>query len=98
MRHNPSHPGEIIKFDCIEAVNLTVTAVAEGLGVSRKTLSALINGKSGVSPEMAIRLEKAGWSTAEVWLNMQLNYDLWNARQRTKQLKVKKLAVKAIQV
>lgn len=78
MMHNPSHPGEIIKFDCIEAMNLTVTAVAEGLGVSRKTLSALINGKSGVSPEMAIRLEKAGWSTAEARLNMQLNYDLFN--------------------
>jgi antitoxin HigA-1 len=83
MMHNPSHPGEIIKEDCLAAMNLTVTAAAKGLGVSRKAFSELINGKSGISPEMAIRLEKAGWGTAEVWLTMQMNYDLWQARQNT---------------
>ena len=86
--HNPSHPGELIKHDCIEALNLTVAAA---LGVARKTLSELINCKSGISPEMAIRLEKAGWGTADAWLRMQLNYDLWQARQKSKSLKVKRL-------
>ena len=92
MMRNPSHPGELIKYDCIEALNLTVTASAAALGVTRKTLSALINCKSGVSPEMAIRLEKAGWGTADAWLRMQLNYDLWQARQKSKSLKVKMLS------
>jgi antitoxin HigA-1 len=92
MMHDPSHPGDIIKVDCLEALQLTVTAAAQGLGVSRKALSELINGKSGISPEMAIRLEKAGWSTAEVWLTMQMNYDLWQARQNEKNLEVKKFS------
>lgn len=90
--YNPPHPGESIKVDCIEALQLTITAAAEGLGISRKALSKVINGKSGVSPEMAIRLEKAGWGTAEVWLTMQMNYDLWQARQNEKNLKVKKFS------
>lgn len=89
--HNPSHPGELIKHDCIEAINLTVTTAAAALGVTRKTLSELINCKSGISPEMAIRLEKAGWGTADAWLRMQLNYDLWQARKKSKSLKVKRL-------
>ena len=91
MMHNPSHPGDLIKHDCIEALNLTVTAAATALGVSRKTLSELINCKSGVSTEMAISLEKAGWGTADTWLRMQLSHDLWKARQKPKNLKVKKL-------
>ncbi len=62
---SPSHPGEIIREDCLKPLGLTVTAAAKGLGVTRKTLSDLLNGHSGVSPEMAIRLEKVGWSTAE---------------------------------
>lgn len=92
MMNNPSHPGDIIKHDCLEELNLTVTAAAEGLGVSRKAFSELINGKSGVSPEMAIRLEKAGWGTAEVWLNMQMNYDLWHARQKEDTIIVKRFS------
>ena len=91
MMHNPSHPGDLIKHDCIEALNLTVTAAATALGVSRKTLSELINCKSGISPEMAIRFEKIGWGTADTWLRMQMNHDLWQARQKSKRLKVKKL-------
>lgn len=66
--HDPAHPGEVIREVCLKPSGLTVTAAAEGLGVTRKTLSDLVNCHSGVSPEMAIRLEKAGWSTAEAWL------------------------------
>lgn len=90
MMHDPSHPGEVIKHDCVEASKLTVTDAAEGLGVSRKALSELINGKSGVSPDMAIRLEKAGWGTADTWLRMQMQFDLWQARKKAGKLKVKR--------
>lgn len=90
MMHDPSHPGEVIKHDCIDALQLTVTDAAGGLGVSRKALSALINGKSGVSPNMAIRLEKAGWGTADTWLRIQMQFDLWQARKKAGKLKVKR--------
>ena len=73
--HDPAHPGEIIREECLAPLGLTVTAAAEGLGVSRKALSTLLNGHAGVSPEMAIRLEKAFGSTEETWLRMQLQYD-----------------------
>ena len=89
MMHDPSHPGEVVKHDCVEALKLTVTNAADGLGVSRKALSELINGKSGVSPDMAIRLEKAGWGTADTWLRMQMQGDLWQARKKAGKLKVK---------
>lgn len=87
---NPAHPGEIIREDCLKPLGLTVTAAAEGLGVTRKALSDLLNGHSGVSPDMAIRLEKVGWSTADHWLRMQLQRDLWEARQRSDKIKVRK--------
>ena len=90
MMHDPSHPGEVIKHDCIEASQLTVTGAADGLGVSRKALSELINCKSGVSPDMAIRLEKAGWGTADTWLRLQMQFDLWQARKKAGKLKVKR--------
>lgn len=93
--HNPSHPGEVIRDLCIEPLGLSVTAAASGLGVSRKALSELLNGHSGVSPDMAIRLEKAFGSTAETWLQMQLQYDLWHAEQRADKIKVTKFAVPA---
>ena len=86
---NPAHPGEVIREDCLKPLGLTVTAAAEGLGVTRKALSDLLNGHSGVSPDMAIRLEKAGWSTADHWLRMQMQRDLWVARQRGTAIKVK---------
>ena len=86
--HNPPHPGEIIRDQCLEPLALSVTDAAKGLGVTRKALSELLNGHAGVSPEMAIRLEKAFGSTAETWLRMQLAYDLWQAEQRTGDLKV----------
>jgi len=87
---NPAHPGEIIREDCIKPLGLTVTAAAEALGVTRKALSDLLNGHSGVSPDMAIRLEKVGWSKADHWLRIQLARDLWDARQRTDKIKVNK--------
>jgi addiction module HigA family antidote len=79
--HNPPHPGEIIKEFCVEPLNVTVTRAAESLGVTRKTFSMLLNGKSGISPEMALRLSKVFGRTPEGWLRLQLQYDLWKARQ-----------------
>ncbi len=78
---NPPHPGEIIKEFCVEPLGLTVTKAAESLGVTRKTFSMLLNGKSGVSPEMALRLSKVFGRTPEGWLRLQLQYDLWKAKQ-----------------
>ena len=89
--HNPPHPGEIIRELCLEPLDLSVTDAAEALGVSRKTLSAILNGRAGVSPEMAIRLSKAFGTSAESWLVQQYQYDLWQAEQRCKDLKVKRL-------
>ncbi len=86
---NPPHPGEIIREDCLAPLGLSVTAAAEWLGVSRQSLSELLNGHNGVSAEMAIRLEKAGWSNAETWLGVQLAYDLWHAKQRASAITVK---------
>ena len=90
--HNPPHPGEIIKTLCLEPLGLTVTQTAEALGVSRKTLSAIVNGRAGVSPEMAVRLSIAFGTSSESWLNQQMQYDLWHVEQRRKQLRVAKLA------
>ena len=89
--HNPPHPGEIIRDLCLEPLGLSVTGAADALGVSRKTLSSILNGHSGISPEMALRLSKAFNTTPESWLNQQVQYDLWNARKEGKNLKVKKL-------
>jgi antitoxin HigA-1 len=93
--HNPAHPGEVIRDLCIDPLGLSVTAAAKGLGVTRKALSELLNGHSGVSPDMAIRLEKAFGSTAETWLKMQMQYDLWHAEQRADKIKVTRFAVPA---
>lgn len=91
--HNPPHPGEIIRDQCLEPLKLSVTDAAKGLGVTRKALSELLNGHAGISPEMAIRLERAFGSTAETWLRMQLEYDLWQAEQRAGDLEVTRFAV-----
>ena len=90
--HNPPHPGEIVKWECLEPLGLTVTRAAEGLGVTRQALSDLVNGKAGVSVEMALRLSRAFGSTPETWLGMQTAYDLWQARQRAKPIKVERFA------
>jgi antitoxin HigA-1 len=90
--HNPPHPGEVLKALCLEPLNLTVTQAAEALGVSRKTLPAILNGRAGISPEMAIRLSIAFDTSAESWLNQQLQYDLWHAEKNRKRLHVVRLA------
>jgi addiction module HigA family antidote len=85
---NPPHPGRSIQNACLEPLQLSVTEGAKVLGVARHTLSRVINGHAAVSPEMAIRLEKAGWSNAEFWLRRQASYDLAQARKRQDQIKV----------
>src|SRR5664280_1838445 len=85
---NPAHPGRIVQSACLEPLGLSVTAGAKILGVSRQTLNKIVNGKSGISPEMAIRLTKAFGSTEETWLRMQLAYDLAAARKNASKIKV----------
>lgn len=80
--YNPPHPGEVLKDLYLADYNLTVTAFALKIGVSRTTASELVNGKNGISAEMALKLAKAFGTSAQYWLNMQQNYDLWQARQR----------------
>ncbi len=84
MMHNPPPPGEIIRELYMEPLGLSVTELAKSLGVSRKTLSRLLNGHAGISPEMALRLSRAFSTTAERWLNLQQQRDLWKAKQRFK--------------
>jgi addiction module HigA family antidote len=79
--HNPPHPGKIIREFCMEPLNVSVTEAADALGVTRKTLSALLNGRSGISPEMALRLSKVFGRTPEGWLRLQLQFDLWKTQQ-----------------
>lgn len=86
--HNPPHPGEIVRHECLEPLGLTVTRAAQGLGITRQTLSDLVNGKAGVLVEMSIRLSQAFGSTPETWLGMQTAYDLWQIRERAKHIEV----------
>ena len=88
----PPHPGGIVRRQCLEPLGLSITKAAQGLGVTRQALSELVNEKSGVSVEMAIRLSKAFGSTPETWLGLQTAYDLWQARERVNQLKVTQFA------
>lgn len=92
LMKNPPHPGRVVRQECIEPLGLTVTAAAEGLGVTRKTLSELINGRSGISPEMAIRLSKAFGGSPEMWLGIQMDHDLARLRKTSGKLKVRSLA------
>ena len=89
---NMPHPGEIISGLCLEPLDLTVTKAAELLGVSRKTLSELVNGRSSISTEMAFRLSKAFGGSAESWLVQQMQYDLFMAKDLKRKIKVKKIA------
>ena len=91
MMHNSPHPGEILKELCIEPLGVSVTDAVKALGVSRKTLSAIINGRAGISPEMAVRLSIAFDTTAQSWMNQQLQYDLWQAEQHRDELQVERL-------
>jgi len=85
---NPAHPGRIIKNACLDPLGLSVTAGAKALGITRQTLTKIVNGHSGISAEMAIRLEKAGWSNADHWLRMQAAYDLAQARKTESKIKI----------
>jgi len=78
---NPPHPGEVIREFCLEPLNINVTEAARALGVTRKTFSALLNGRAGISPEMALRLSRVFGRTPEGWLRLQLQYDLWKTKQ-----------------
>ena len=88
---NPPHPGETIRHDCLKPLDLTVTKGAKVLGVTRQALNNLVNGKSGISPEMAIRLSKAFGSSPETWLGMQIDYDLAQARKGKDRIRVKRV-------
>ena len=89
----PSHPGGILKRLYLEPLQLTVTDLARGLKVSRKTSSKLVNQKGSITPEMALRLSAAFETTPQLWLNLQQNYDLWIAARNIKELKsIQKLA------
>jgi len=90
---NPPHPGGIVRRQCLEPLGLTVTRAAKGLGVTRQALSELLNGKTGISTEMAVRLAKAFGLTPETWLGMQQAYDLWQIRDRVDQITVENFGV-----
>ena len=92
LMHNPPHPGGVLRRLCLEPLGLNVTQAAKALGVSRKTLSAILNGRAGISAEMAVRLSIAFDTTAESWLNQQVQYDLWRAERRRKKLHVARLS------
>jgi len=87
---NPIHPGRLVRHDCLEPLELTITAGAKVLGVSRQTLNNVVNEKTGISAEMAIRLSKAFGSTPETWLAMQMAFDLAQARKLEGRIKVKR--------
>ena len=89
---NPPHPGGIVKRQCLDPLGLTVTRAAAGLDITRQALSELVNGRTGVSVEMSIRLSKAFGSTPETWLKMQMAYDLWQARERAERIAVERFA------
>jgi addiction module HigA family antidote len=89
--YNPAHPGEVLRELYLEPLQLTITDAAEALGVTRNTFADLVNGRSRVSTPMALRLAKAFGTTAELWLNMQQNYDLWMARKKISLTNVKVL-------
>lgn len=94
--HNPAHPGEILRELYLDPLGVTITQAAKALGVSRKHVSAIVNGRTSVTPDMALRLAKAFATDPELWVNMQAQYDLWavrkKARPRVKPLVTKKAA------
>lgn len=95
---NPPHPGRIVRQDCIEPLGLTVTSAAKVLGVSRQALNNLVNGKAGISPEMALRLSKAFGSTPETWLQLQLAYGLAEARKHEDEIQVQRYPAQTVPV
>ena len=94
-KRKPTHPGGILKRHYLEPLSLTITEVADDLGVSRKTLSKIINERGAITPEMALRLSKAFSTSAELWMNLQTNHDLWVASQKPGDLDSIKILVSA---
>ena len=92
MMHSPPHPGEILRVEVIDPLGMSVTEAADRLAMSRVALSRVLNGRAGISPDLAVRLEQAGVSTALAWITMQANHDLWQALQR------KQPAVRALMI
>lgn len=92
---NPPHPGRLILQECIEPLGLSITEAAERLCVKRQTLNNLVNGKAGISPEMSIRLSKAFGSRPEVWLGLQMQYDLAQAEKTAHRIKVRRITTSA---
>ena len=92
LMHSPPHPGRIVRQECLDPLGLTVTEAAKALGVSRIALSELVNGRRGISPEMAIRLAKAFGSAPEVWAGLQLDYDMARAMKNADRIKVRRIA------
>ena len=95
---NPLHPGQSVRYDCLQPLGLTVTEGAEILGVRRQTLNNLVNGKTGISPEMAIRLDKAFGGGSEIWLRLQASYDLAQAEKNARNIKVKRYVQRSDEV
>ncbi len=92
LMHNPPHPGAFIRRQCLDPLGLTVTEAAKGLAVSRNTLSLLLNGRLGISPEMAIRLSQGFGGSPESWLLQQMQYDLWHAQRNREPVEVRRFA------
>ena len=90
--YNPPHPGGIVRRQCLEPLGLSVSRASEGLGVAKEELCDLINEKTGISVEMAVRLSKAFGSSAETWLGMQMAYDLWHAEEHIGEIEVEQFA------
>ena len=88
--HNPAPPCDILREDVLPELNMTVTALAEHLGYSREALSRTLHGKSPITPQLAWRLEQAGISTAEMWMDLQTKYDLWQLKQSPQSMKIKR--------
>lgn len=91
VMHNPPHPGEILREDVFPELGLKITTAARGLHYSREMLSRILNGRAPISPDLAVRLERAGIGKARMWLAMQSAYDLWQAEQR-EQPEIERLA------
>lgn len=88
---NPAHPGELIRFDCLEPLGLSITDAAKALNISRQALNNLVNKKSGISPEMAVRLSKVFNGSPEFWMRLQLQYDLAQIERNSSKIVVKPL-------
>jgi antitoxin HigA-1 len=92
LQHNPAHPGEILRDLWLEPLGLSITATADKLHISRKTLSEIVNGRAGISAEMAVRLELAFGKSAVSWLAHQANYDLWQLHEKRDQFAISRIA------